>query len=135
MAQHIILITINLLVCVWCVAGVHGMTEALGNGPQTHGSRLETGSASSRLETGSDSYDVRAKNHKFLKGYEEQLVDGETKLAKATVAAQKGLQNALNFAKPTDMLQARIHGLVTAQKVASGVQAVRSHCEWCANRV
>ena len=98
------------------------MTEALETGPQTPGPRLETGSASSGL-VGGDSYDVRAKNHKFLKGYEEQLVDGETKLAKATVAAQKGLQNALNVEKPTGVLQTSIQGLMTSQEVAGRVQA------------
>ena len=87
------------------------------------------------LENVGGGYGARKKNHTFLTVYEEALAEGEAKLQKATPAAQTGLQNALDVAKPIDVLQASIHGLMTAQEVASGVQAVRSYCEWCANRV
>ena len=79
-------------------------------------------------------YVARQKNHKFLKVYEEALVEGEAKLHKATITAQKGLQTALNVAHPADMLQASIQSLMAAQDVEAGVEAGRSHCEWCVNR-
>ena len=114
--------------CVWCVASVHSINEVI-----THQPRSPL--ATPALENGGNTYVDRQKNHQFIRGYEEALVDGETKLHKATVAAQKGLQAAVNVQHPAEMLQASIQSLMAAQEVATGVEAGRSHCEWCANRV
>ena len=116
--------------CVWCVASVHSIIEVI-----THEARSPRRVATPALENGGNTYVDRQKNHKFLRAYEEALVEGETKLHKATIAAQKGLQAALNVQHPAEMLQASIQSLMTAQGVAAGVEAGRSHCEWCANRV
>ena len=106
------------------------MIEAIANEARSPG-RV----AMPALENVGGGYVARQKNHKFLKVYEEALVEGEAKLHKATLAAQKGLQTALNVAHPAEMFQASIQSLMAAQEVAAGVHAGRSHCEWCANRV